>query len=89
MMCGKCVVATDVGGVKEALDFAGITVPPKNPEELANACIKLLENKELREELGMKAYQKAKKHFTIKKFADDYLEKYKKIILRSNKIYNS
>ena len=31
---------------------AGIVVPPENPQELADAIIKLLQNKELREKMG-------------------------------------
>ena len=79
MMCGKPIVATDVGGVSEALDSCGIVVPPRDPEELAKACIRLMQDKELRYNLSMRAQSKARESFTIEKFTGAYLDIYNKL----------
>ena len=55
MACARPVVATDVGGVREALEGFGIVVPPRDPEALGRAVIRLLEDDQLRLELGRHA----------------------------------
>lgn len=56
MACGKPVVASAISGVADALEASegGISVPPENPEALANAILKLLENQDLRTNMGSK-----------------------------------
>ena len=53
MACKKPVIASRISGF-EILEEqnAGILVEPENPEELAEAIIKLLKDKKLREEMG-------------------------------------
>jgi glycosyltransferase involved in cell wall biosynthesis len=53
MAMGIPVVATNVNGIKEVVvnGESGILVPPKNPEAIANAVIKIIENSELAEKL--------------------------------------
>jgi glycosyltransferase involved in cell wall biosynthesis len=71
MACGRPCVATDVGGVSEALagetgaDEAGLLVPPRDPDGLAAACLKLLHDRRLRKSLGRKARKRALEHFTV------------------------
>ena len=48
MTCGRACVATDVGGVSEALGDTGRLVPPRDPEAMAAACLELLGDAELR-----------------------------------------
>jgi glycosyltransferase involved in cell wall biosynthesis len=45
MLAGLPIVATDVGGNREALNGAGILVPPGNPEQLATAIESLLDTR--------------------------------------------
>lgn len=49
MAAGVPIVATDVGGVRECLQHnrSGLLVPPKNPEELSSAILKLAASPEL------------------------------------------
>ncbi len=56
MACGKPVVASAISGVADVLEASGggIPVPPENPEALAEAISKLLENQELKTKLGSK-----------------------------------
>jgi glycosyltransferase involved in cell wall biosynthesis len=66
MACGRPCVATDVGGVSEALaDDAGLVVMPRDPPALAEACLKLLRDADLRKSLGARARERALEHFTV------------------------
>ncbi|ESU27217.1 putative glycosyltransferase [Flavobacterium limnosediminis JC2902] len=81
MSCGIPVVATDVGGVTEALDEnCGFICKPKAYREIGNCVIKLLENKELREKMGVNARRKVTENFTIEKFIREYEEAYEKVM---------
>ena len=65
MTCGRACVATDVGGVAEAVGDAGLVVPPRNPEQLAQACVALLTDDGLRRRLGAAARARALENFTL------------------------
>lgn len=65
MTCGRPCVATDVGGVTEALGEAGLVVPPRSPAELAAACVELLRDRPLRQRLGLASRQRALEFFTL------------------------
>jgi len=65
MTCGRPCVATDVGGVNEAVADAGIIVPPRSPESLAQACLTLLQDAPQRRRLGAAARMRALEYFTV------------------------
>ena len=52
MMCERTVVGTDVGGVSEALEGCGLIVEPRNPADMARACLELIQDPERTRELG-------------------------------------
>lgn len=56
MACEVPVIVTDVDGFKEVVDNgnAGIMVPRKDPKAMADEIYKLIENPELRKEIGQK-----------------------------------
>lgn len=56
----KPVVATTVGGLPELVDHGrtGYLVPPRDEQALANALVRLLEDKELRHQLGANGKRK-------------------------------
>lgn len=58
----KPVIVTNVGSIPEVVDdgITGLIVPPKDVESLANAIIRLLVDKNLRNEMGENAYHKMK-----------------------------
>jgi len=58
---GKPVVVTDVGDLPNLVDNGkiGLIVPPKDPEALAEAIVKLLKDDELRERMSKNSYKKA------------------------------
>lgn len=67
MMCGVPMVATDVGGTREALADTGVLVPSRDPGRLALGLMMLGQDKALRETLGQKARRRAMAFFTIQK----------------------
>ncbi len=56
MACGKPVVSTDVGGVREAVvnGETGLLVPPRKPDLLAEAILRLVGDPDLRSAMGRK-----------------------------------
>lgn len=81
MMAGKAVVATDVGGVREAIADCGLVVTPGQPEEFARALITLLENQELRENMGEEAHKRALNLFTLERSVNLYTRSYRRLAL--------
>lgn len=64
MACGLPVVASAAGGIPEQLAHGGgIMVPPDDPEALANALQRLLEDASYRERLGNEALRASRSHF--------------------------
>jgi glycosyltransferase involved in cell wall biosynthesis len=55
MACGRPVVGTDVGGVREALQGYGIVVPPRDHEAFGRGVVTLLQDDVLRRRLGRHA----------------------------------
>ena len=69
MMTGKPVVATDVGGISEALGNSGYLVKPRDSEGFATAITSLLKDSNLRQTMGKKAKERALAHFTLGKYS--------------------
>jgi hypothetical protein len=76
MASGMPTVATDVGGVREATGDAGLVVPPQHPEAMAEACLQLLSDANLRRTMGDAARNRILSMFTLEQslavFADLY-----------------
>ena len=89
MSCGIPVVATDVGGVSEALDEnSGFICKPKDFEAIGKRVIELLQNETLRLEKGTYARQKIIDNFTIDTFISKYENEYVSIKTKNNKKEN-
>lgn len=84
MALGKVVVASNSGGNPELIENGetGFLVPPKNPEKLAEAMLKILKNQKKVRELGKAAKKRVKKMFDItacvRKYENLYLQVYGK-----------
>jgi glycosyltransferase involved in cell wall biosynthesis len=63
----KPVVATAVGGIPEVLadDVSGLLVPPRNPQALATALIRLAKSPSLRTRLGDAGYDTVVERFSM------------------------
>ncbi|MBO3750461.1 GT4 family glycosyltransferase PelF [Streptosporangiaceae bacterium NEAU-GS5] len=79
MACGRPVVCTNVGGLAEAVGSAGLIVPPRNPEAVADACLTLLSDRELRAKLGAAARDRVLDRFTLGRSLDDYRHVYEEL----------
>lgn len=73
MLYRKPVIASNVGGIPEMIDDGvdGILIPPKNPEALAEALLKMLSDPDFADMLGENARRKALEKFRLK----DMIEK--------------
>jgi len=72
MAAGKPVVATNVGGLAESVidSVTGLLVPPRDPRALAEAVGKLVGDRSLAGEMGKRADERVREHFTLKKMAE-------------------
>jgi len=82
MACGAAIVASDVGGVREALDDCGLLVPARTPQAMAAAVSFLLNNSGERKRLGQMARARVLKHFTEEQFLNSYESTYCKLLSR-------
>lgn len=73
---GRCIVATNVGGIPEVITHQGngILVPPGSSDALADAIAGLVANPETRSSLGYNAALAAQRDWSIQGTADRYLE---------------
>jgi glycosyltransferase involved in cell wall biosynthesis len=79
MLCGRAVVGTAVGGVPEVISAGGLLVPPRCPEEMAQACLELLRNPERCEALGAEARAHAEANFALSRSVDAYSSLYRRM----------
>lgn len=78
----KPVVAKSVGSIPEVVHdgISGFVVPPKDPEALADAIVKLLKDDKLRKEMGENGYKKMKEELSWDKIAEKMIAIYKEVI---------
>jgi glycosyltransferase involved in cell wall biosynthesis len=81
MLCGAAIVATDVGGVAEALRDCGVLVRPGRPDDMAAAILDLLDDEDKRRSLGVLARARGLERFTLKTVLDGYRESYNRLAL--------
>jgi glycosyltransferase involved in cell wall biosynthesis len=79
MLSATAIVATDVGGVREALASTGMLVPPCDPPSMAKAITALLSSQAERRRLGELARARALQYFTEDKFVHQYRETYQRL----------
>ncbi len=79
---GRPVVASAVGGVPEVVDEGrtGYLVPPCDPERLAEAIVKLLKDRQLREQMGRNALAKTESELSWRAIAEKTLRVYDKAL---------
>jgi len=81
MACGVPVVATDCGGVSEALTdgVEGFVVPPRDSEALKRALERLWREPELRTRMGEAGRRTATSRFTLERQLDEFLAMYREV----------
>ncbi len=81
-MAGLPVVVTDVGSVRESVSHGttGIVVPPEDPAAMARAVRELLDDPQLRRQMGCAARQRAEERFTIDATVASYMKVYRELL---------
>ncbi len=81
MAAGCCVVATDVGGVPEAVsaDREALLVPSGDPQQLADALAQAITQPELRSRLGRAAQERFARDFAVERMVRDYEALYREV----------
>ena len=88
MACNTPVVSTDAGALKEVVhELCGITVPPRNPESIKNAVLKLIKDKKLQKKMGREGRTWVENNFSWEIAAKNTLNVYREVIkkYRDNK----
>jgi glycosyltransferase involved in cell wall biosynthesis len=76
MACGKAVVATEVGGVREALEGCGLLVRSRSPRDLAKGITTLLEDEGMTRRFEDAALRRARTEFSLEKEIQEYSNLY-------------
>jgi glycosyltransferase involved in cell wall biosynthesis len=78
MLCGKPVVSFDIDGAKEVVnENTGFLIEPENIDHLTDACTKLLENPDLRRQLGQNGKAAVTEKFAAATMVDTIEKAYK------------
>jgi glycosyltransferase involved in cell wall biosynthesis len=77
------VIATDVGAIAETVrdGEGGLIVPPGEPESIANALARLLDDPDLRDRLGKGAHRRIKDHYSVDKVAQLHEATYRQLLV--------
>jgi glycosyltransferase involved in cell wall biosynthesis len=78
MAAGLPMVVTDVGGNAEAVldGETGMVVPPRDPEKLADAIVRLARDPALRERMGKAGHDRVRKYFTLQDLIANHRQMY-------------
>ena len=86
MACGKAIVASDIGGVREALEGCGILVRNRQPYELAKGIVKLLKDENLRRQFEVAALKKATDEFGLERCCERFRKVYEEYTVRYERV---
>ncbi len=86
MAAGRAIVGSSAGGMSEMLDEGrvGKLVPPRQPKRLANAILELLDNPDLRLQLGYAARNRLLSEYNVDRICTLQENSYKKAIEHRN-----
>ncbi len=79
MICGKVVIATAIGGMKEVIrdGVNGILVEDKSPDQIAQKIINLLIDNNLYKKISSRAYEYTRENHAYRNHAGKFLEIYR------------
>jgi glycosyltransferase involved in cell wall biosynthesis len=84
MAAGCAIVTSETTGCAEVVGDAALFVLPTAPQEIRKALIHLIEDKDLRYELGTRARLRVERDYTWKRVAEKYVELYKQAVEASS-----
>ena len=76
MQCGIPVITSNTSSLPEVVGNAGITIDPKQSDELCQAMLDVVNNPKLRAQMSLLSLEQASK-FSWKKCAEQTVEVYK------------
>jgi hypothetical protein len=77
-MCGRPTIVLDNSGLDKVIGMGAMVVPPNEPTELADACVKLLSDRDRRRQLSIAAGQRARSLFALRAKLDRFREIYER-----------
>jgi glycosyltransferase involved in cell wall biosynthesis len=81
MLCGKPAISFDVDGAREVVnERTGRLIEPKNIGQLVEACAELIENENLRRQLGEYGREFVKEKFSPERMVDTIEAVYRKLL---------
>ena len=88
MASGCPVVATEVGGLPDVVQNGktGYLVPPKQPEALATAMLKLIRDPETATQMGRSAQQSVKGRFSVNRLVSDIEGLYEELLTSKKRL---
>lgn len=80
--CGRAVITTNVPGCRDAItpSVTGLLIPAKSSVALADAIQKLLENPELRKQMGTAGRKLAEDDFSIENISSQHMDVYEELL---------
>jgi glycosyltransferase involved in cell wall biosynthesis len=86
MLCERAIVASAVSSIPEVVadGETGLLVPPDDPQALAAALTRLLEDEELRGRMGEAGLRRARAEFSVEKMARRTAEIYERLATRGS-----
>lgn len=81
MACRLPVVATRTGGIPEVVIHreTGLLVPPRSPQALAKAIMKLYNDREMALRLGKRGYEIVQQEYSVESMADKMIHLYERL----------
>jgi glycosyltransferase involved in cell wall biosynthesis len=80
MASGKAIVASRIPEVLNMIGNSGLLVDPENPDDIAPAIEKIIDNEALREQLGRRVRKRSEQFYNWKRGAQTLIEAYKKAL---------
>lgn len=81
MLCGRPAISFDVDGAREVVnESTGRLIEPENVEQLAKVCAELIENEDLRRELGERGREYVKEKFAPDRMVDTIEAVYRRLL---------
>ena len=82
MAAGKPVIGTKVGGIPEIIEdgVTGLLVPPRSPDDLAQAIIRILQDPDLTHRMGATGRERVKARFSLERCVAEVQKIYEELV---------
>ena len=80
MASGCAIITTNITGCVEVVADTALLIRPGNADDIKNAVLRLINDDELRCDLGQRGRRRVEEHFTWKRIAQQYIALYKRVV---------